>query len=140
MPGLDEARLVVGAGEGSEQAVDAVARVAEHLLDAPLTQAMQEVVGDGRGHVSVLPVTARLHPGAAAREPPGSTPQFPVASVVLTSLERERRLPPRGLVLDLDLLHPLHPPEPTAAGGDEPDRSAMAGGQRDAADVRGEQQ
>ena len=38
VPGLDEPRLVVGAGEGAEDAVDAVAGIAEDLLHPPLAQ------------------------------------------------------------------------------------------------------
>ena len=54
MPGLDEPRLVVGRLPGGEQAVDAVSGVAEDLLDAPLPQPLQDVVGDGLAHRVLL--------------------------------------------------------------------------------------
>jgi hypothetical protein len=50
MPGLDEARLIIRFLPCSEQSVDAVARVAEDLLDAPLAEPLQDVVGNCRCH------------------------------------------------------------------------------------------
>ncbi len=46
VPGLDELRLVVGAAPGGEDAVDAVAREGEHVLDAPVPQPVEQIVGD----------------------------------------------------------------------------------------------
>ena len=46
VPGLDEAGIVVGAPEGGDEAVDAVAGVGEDLGDVPLTQAVEDKVGD----------------------------------------------------------------------------------------------
>jgi hypothetical protein len=47
---LDELERQVVALEGAEQAVDAVAGIAEDLLHPPLGQALPEKVGDGFGH------------------------------------------------------------------------------------------
>jgi hypothetical protein len=52
--GLDELRLVLGAAEGSDKTVDAVAGIAEDLADVPLAQAGEDVVGDSGGHVCSL--------------------------------------------------------------------------------------
>ena len=60
VPGLDEPGLVVGAREGAEEAVDAVAGVAEDLLDPPLAQACEQVVGDGGAHGAPLVVRWRV--------------------------------------------------------------------------------
>ena len=51
VPRLDEAGLVVGPAEGGDQAVDAVAGVAEDLLHVPGPQALEEVVGNSRAHL-----------------------------------------------------------------------------------------
>ena len=50
MPRLDELRLVLGPPPGGEQPVDAVARVAEHLLDVPFTKPRQQYVGNRVAH------------------------------------------------------------------------------------------
>ncbi len=47
---LDEPRLVVGLAEGGDDAVDAVAGVAEYLFDAPFAESPEDVVADCRGH------------------------------------------------------------------------------------------
>src|SRR5262245_32774894 len=54
--------------------------------------------------------------------------------------ERERRLPPRRLGADLDLIDPLDPPEAAPAGGDDPRWEAVARRQRATADPGGHQQ
>jgi hypothetical protein len=51
--GLDEVRPVVGGAERDDEAVDAVAGVAEDLLDTPLAQPGQYVVAHGLGHHSL---------------------------------------------------------------------------------------
>src|SRR6266545_7669977 len=63
-------------------------------------------------------------------------PYFPVNDLG----NGERGLPPPGGVLQLDAVHPLHPPEPPPAGGDQPDREPVPGRQRRPADAGGEQQ
>ena len=52
MPCLNKFRLIIGPLPGGEQAVDAVARIAEHLLDAPLAESLQQIV---RATVVVIP-------------------------------------------------------------------------------------
>ena len=47
---LHELRIVLRANPGRQQAVDAVAGVAENLPDPPLPKALQHDVGDGLGH------------------------------------------------------------------------------------------
>ena len=47
---LDEVEALLGATEGAENAVDAVARVAVDPVDAPLGQAVEHVIADG-GHL-----------------------------------------------------------------------------------------
>src|SRR5690348_12286693 len=67
--GLDEARLVVRTREGAQDPVDPVAGVAEDLLDTPLPQSLQQLVGNGR-HVVLLssgfPARRGWVPSAAA--------------------------------------------------------------------------
>jgi len=54
VPGLGEGRLVIGVPEGRDDAINAVARVAEHAFHPPLAQAGQQVVGDGLTHGALL--------------------------------------------------------------------------------------
>ena len=49
VPRLDEGYLVLAA-KGADNAVDAIAGVAEDAFHAPFVQALQEKVGDGSGH------------------------------------------------------------------------------------------
>jgi hypothetical protein len=61
MPGLDELQVGLGPAPGGENAVDAVTREAEHLVDSPFAQAAKQVVGDsGSGHRRFLLVIARM--------------------------------------------------------------------------------
>jgi hypothetical protein len=63
VPGLDELRAVVGSAERGDDAVDAVAGVAEQMLDVPLAQAFQQVVTYSRCHDQSLScVSALLDP------------------------------------------------------------------------------
>ncbi len=50
VPGLDESGLIVGLLPGGEQTIDAVAGVAEHVLDTPLAEPLQQVIGDCGTH------------------------------------------------------------------------------------------
>src|SRR5438094_116778 len=52
MPGLYEPRAVVGAAERGHQAVDAVSRIGEDIVDVPLAQAGNDVIRDLLSHVS----------------------------------------------------------------------------------------
>ncbi len=52
--GLDEADLVLALGEGAHDPVDPVAGIAVDALDAPIDEALDEVIGDGSAHGSVL--------------------------------------------------------------------------------------
>ena len=61
VPRLDERGRVVGAPEGAQQPVDAVARIGEDLLDAPLAEPFEDVVGDLR-HWPVSFAVADLRP------------------------------------------------------------------------------
>ena len=54
--------------------------------------------------------------------------------------QRQRRLPPRGRVVDLDRDDPLHPVEAAPAGHHQPQRRAVPVVERLAGDVRREQQ
>ena len=59
---LDEPRLVTGPSPSREQAVDAVARVAENPLDSSLAQAFQHMVGNGHQHHRSFPPQAVKRP------------------------------------------------------------------------------
>ena len=52
--GLDEVGVAVGPVERAEEGIDPVAGVAVDPVDAPLAQALQDVVGDELGHWSLL--------------------------------------------------------------------------------------
>src|SRR6266511_3034131 len=56
---LDELRVALGTVEGAEEAVDAVARVAEDAVHAPRLQSLQHEVGDRRHGGSALTRSGR---------------------------------------------------------------------------------
>jgi hypothetical protein len=50
MSGLYESRLIFGSLPSGEQSIDAVAGVAEDMVDTPIAQALEHIVGDCLGH------------------------------------------------------------------------------------------
>jgi hypothetical protein len=54
VPRLNELRLVLGPAPGRQEAVDPVTRIAEDVLDTPLLQALQDVVGYLHRHSDLL--------------------------------------------------------------------------------------
>ena len=55
VPRLDELRLVLRPSPGGEDAVDAVAGVGEHVMDAPGPQALEQEISNCRSHLLFLP-------------------------------------------------------------------------------------
>jgi hypothetical protein len=72
--GLDKLDLSVGAIEGAKHAVNAVARIAEEVADAPIMQTLNEKIAYGLRHGDLLVLKRR----SANKRGPGDVPVWHV--------------------------------------------------------------
>ena len=53
MPGLDELDFSIGAIQGAEHAVDAIAGIAEDMAHVPVVETLNDKIAYGLGHVKL---------------------------------------------------------------------------------------
>ena len=71
VPRLDELRVAFRAVERPEESVDPVARIAVDAVNAPLAQALEDVVGDELSHASLGFALSEVVDAGPERETPG---------------------------------------------------------------------